>query len=1160
MPSNGPNQPPDGNGFSGFKGSIFNLAPTGGQSPAQQSVSSGGLFGAPATTAPAAGATPATGAGGLFGTSASSPAPSPAPMNLFGQGSPEKPSPFGQSLGGDDSMQTSPDAKSAITSKPSIFTNGSPAPPPAFGGGNLFSTTNPATGQSPSKPLFGEKSSEQSTPGTPAIFGGSLQPTPPTTTPAAATPNLFGGASPAKPAADAPAQNPFQTGNLFGGAPAASSTDPAASKSPFQFTPATSGPSLFSKSESTAAPAASAGLFGAKPALGATQPPSTGSLFAPNTSAANENPAKAPEGNPFGGLFEPKPAGKPEEQKEQAPPAQSPFSGLFAPKTADKPSESPKPAGFAPSFSGSTPSGGADKPVGLFQPPAGSQPAASTTAAAPANGPHPGTSDPSQRIENLIPKYLPPNLSEHLKEDVILLHRVRVLNHSFQRQIMKLDPMNDDFDLSILYYMRIRETIGAPTGGPRVAKRKARDEEAKREAEREAEREKNAPSPKKVKPSEETSSAPNNTKLFGASEPPKSSTKRRADDDEDDAAPAAKRTHGVSATANIFAKTFSKKSSESENGTSFKPATPELKKTAPESTTPTTSPAKNLFGAPSASQESSTKPSLFGQPIPSPEPGLTPTASAAAPAKPFFPKVAENKSGDAAAAPSFGIPKFGGGSTTDFFSQFKSKADTQAEKEKKKRKEEDYDSEEEDEAEWERKDAEKQRQKQEEYVAQTQKRTKFVPGKGFVFEDGSSSTDESAKKAEQTPATDASVFDKPKSPSKPSNIFGHLSATPSEVEDNDGDDTDEASAAGDEPEPKDPTTSVESSANDSEDGDFGKALAKSKQAPKPEKSMSAESTSGSDTVPATPSSIGRSMFDRADDSSKSSGGDSSASKPNPFGSLFSTPKPASPSGPGLFQPNASTSGSTNIFGSSTAGGASFGSTGGSTGSMFGSPIKPSNDHTWKKDSPIRFSTDSSKPDSGSGSESPKPFSTLFGAPPAGSNSNSSGSSQPNLGFSFGAPTQQTSSVFSAPSPATTSGTSATDTGASQPADGEAAEALPQVDLARSNAGEENEDCLMETRARGLKLKPKEGWDSQCVGFVRILKNRDTSRSRILLRAAPSGNVALNTMLMKEIKYTVNGTSVLFPVPQSDGSMEQWAIRVKKEEVDRLGSTMEDAKA
>src|SRR5699024_4371140 len=103
-------------------------------------------------------------------------------------------------------------------------------------------------------------------------------------------------------------------------------------------------------------------------------------------------------------------------------------------------------------------------------------------------------------------------------------------------------------------------------------------------------------------------------------------------------------------------------------------------------------------------------------------------------------------------------------------------------------------------AEWERKDAEKQRKKQEEFASQSQKRAKFVPGKGFVFEDDSSKEATDSKKPEEALATNGpSVFDtKSTSPVKSGNIFGHLSATPSEVEENDGNDTEEASGGEDE--------------------------------------------------------------------------------------------------------------------------------------------------------------------------------------------------------------------------------------------------------------------------------------------------------------------------------------------------------------------------
>lgn len=782
------------------------------------------------------------------------------------------------------------------------------------------------------------------------------------------------------------------------------------------------------------------------------------------------------------------------------------------------------------------------------------------------------------------PKGLPADLNKDLKADAGLLHRVRILNDSFKKEITKLDPAKDDFDLAILYYMRVRETIGAPTGGNRQPKRKAQDVENATDG-------KDVPAQKKVKPfGSEPSSIPatpsapqmniapssitsTSSKLFGTSQTAESSNKRKAD--EDQGSPS-----GDSATASIFAKTFSNsKSSESDKepataeapkspvSSPFKPATPESSKVAPFSTTPTTSPSKPLFGSSTTSEKPPASTSLFGQPAPS----FTPKSDAAA--NIFAPKPSENKSAEPAAAP-FSMPKFSAGGGTDFFAQFKSKVDNDAEKEKSKRKDEDFDSDEEDEAEWERKDAEKQRKKQEEFASQTQKRAKFVSGKGFVFEDDSSKEATDSKKPEEAPATNGPVFDtKSKSPVKSGNIFGHLSATPSEVEENDGNDTEEASGGEEESsqaESKAISASAQSPANDSsDDGDFGKALKKSKPTAAPE----AESTGGSDTVPATPFSSGASLFDRVQ-SNKPEGASDSSTPKNPFAGLFNTPKPASSGSttPSIFAPASSTAAAPSIFSSSTntTGGGLFGAPApASTGSLFGasqSPIKPSNDHTWKKDSPIKFATDSastSKPDSESAtppSEAPKPFSTLFGATPAPS----SGPSKPTLGFTFGAPSQQTSSVFSSaansatPSSASTPGASSD--AAKESADGDAAEALPQVDLARGGAGEEDEDVLMETRARGLKLKPKEGWDSQGVGFVKILKNRKTSRSRALLRADPSGNIVLNTVLMKDIKYSVSGTNVQFTVPQPDGNMELWALRVKKDEVDRLGSTMEEAKS
>lgn len=1221
MSTASPSQQPDASGFSGFKGSIFNLPPASSTGPAQQPLPSGGLFGNTNTSAPSTGATTATTGASLFGQpTVSSPGPSTpaASTGIFGPPSPEKTSPLGQSTAGDggDSMQTSPDAKSSTTSKPSIFGNGNTAPPKfgAIGGGGLFSsTTAPASGQSPTKPpLSGAKPAEQSAPPSPSFFGATTQTTSTATTSTAAPSNPLAAASPAKPST----QNLFQSSNLFSGASSnpfqpteekqeeKKSSESSGPKSPFQFTASTtSGPSLFSKSENTP-PATSGGLFGPKPSFGASQPPSTGNIFAPKPLAATEqSPSKAPEGHSLGGLFAPKPApsqpapaSEPEESKQQ-PPA-NPFGSLFAPKpnapAQEKPVESVKPATSAP-FSASTPAAGTAKPPSLFQPSTSLfQPPSSTPTAASQTAPKELA---PQRLETMEPKGLSVDLNKHLKGNVELLSRVRILNESFKREITKLDPAKDDFDLLILYYMRVRETIGAPTGGEHQPKRKSRDEESTDA--------KDGTPQKKVKPFGDSvglsSPAPQMnlgpssitstpSKLFGATETPKSS-KRRADEEAEafvSESPAAKRSHGDSATASIFAQTFSNsKSGESDKesekteppkspiSSPFKPATPESKKEAPESTTPTTSPAKILFPPPAAS----TSTPLFGQPASASKPASTPSSNA--PANPFTLKPTENKDAAPSTASPFQIPKFGSDSGTNFFAQFKSQAAQDAEKEKAKRKEEDFDSEDDDEAEWERKDAEEQRKKREQFASQTQKRAKFVPGKGFVFEDDSSAEAPESRKTEETAplngpsisSSGASVFDAKKSPVKSSNIFGHLPATPTEVEENDGDDTEEDEATRAEREPKAATASADTVADDSEDGDFGKALKKSKAAATPDKAATSAGSFGQSTTSTTPTSSSGSLFDRVQGKEDEGKGDSTAPK-NPFASLFSSPKPASSlaSTPSVLAPATSSSSSTSIFGS---GSSLFGSgpatSGTSAGSIFGasqSATKSSNDHTWKMNSPIKFATDStSKPESGSGApatEAPKPFSTLFGATPAEPKPSTAGS-QPSLGFTFGAPSQQTSSVFSsAANSATTSNASTPgatpESGGNDSGDGEAAEALPQTDLSRGGAGEEDEDVLLETRGRGLKLKPQEGWDSQGVGFVRVLKNRTTSRSRILLRADPSGNVVLNASLMKAIKYTVNGTSVQFTVPKPDGSMEQWAIRVKKEDAERLGSTMEDAKA
>jgi hypothetical protein len=119
----------------------------------------------------------------------------------------------------------------------------------------------------------------------------------------------------------------------------------------------------------------------------------------------------------------------------------------------------------------------------------------------------------------------------------------------------------------------------------------------------------------------------------------------------------------------------------------------------------------------------------------------------------------------------------------------------------------------------------------------------------------------------------------------------------------------------------------------------------------------------------------------------------------------------------------------------------------------------------------------------------------------------------------------------------------------------------------SNAGEEDEDCIFNTRAKGLKSveakggdKTEKTWETQGVGSLRILVNKETKRARILLRAEPSGRAVLNTSINIAIDYKVQGTNCQFLVPREDGSgMDLWTLRIKKDVAGELENALKTAK-
>ena len=270
-------------------------------------------------------------------------------------------------------------------------------------------------------------------------------------------------------------------------------------------------------------------------------------------------------------------------------------------------------------------------------------------------------------------------------------------------------------------------------------------------------------------------------------------------------------------------------------------------------------------------------------------------------------------------------------------------------------------------------------------------------------------------------------------------------------------------------------------------------------------------------------------------------------------------------------------------------------------SPFGSSGSPVGDHTWKQDSPIRFGGTGNAPglnvtpatptklisaeQKGSPSNG---FSGLFGAAKAtaqdavrkpatnffGAGTPATKSTDVGFGFAFGGPPKSATNNLAPPSVmtsnatsratspgATTGGESANDSTA-EGADGEI-EHHEQINLAAGGPGEEDEDILFEVRAKALMYdNEQKEWPIQGLGPLRVLKDRKTGKTRILLRQDPSGRVVLNAALMNAMSYDyTKPKGVKMGVATDDGKLGTWMIKVgKDDDAIRLSSVLEDNKS
>lgn len=324
-----------------------------------------------------------------------------------------------------------------------------------------------------------------------------------------------------------------------------------------------------------------------------------------------------------------------------------------------------------------------------------------------------------------------------------------------------------------------------------------------------------------------------------------------------------------------------------------------------------------------------------------------------------------------------------------------------------------------------------------------------------------------------------------------------------------------------------------------------------------------------------------------------------AVKSTPEAPTFSpiTPATTSPYKPSIFsfQPTPPTTTPTPALGSSVLAGGSTSAGFAKFEGMFGSrpstPNPPETEketaaslpgpvnHTWTVGSPIRFGTTSapninvteaSPEKDKDGDKTPKPnFSGLFGTPASGSAPKSADAS---LGFSFGskpAPGFLSATKSLVPESGLSSGLSSrgtspgltdnesvatNDTDSEVPTD-------PQASYGDSRAGEEHEDCLFEAKSKALRFITKDGavgsfkgkedtWQTVGAGVIRLLKNKDTNKARIVFRAEPGGNIIVNSNILPKMVYRnmdqgkSSGAVTGGLWNERDSRLERWVFKLK----------------
>ncbi|KAL9641288.1 MAG: hypothetical protein Q9204_000137 [Flavoplaca sp. TL-2023a] len=251
---------------------------------------------------------------------------------------------------------------------------------------------------------------------------------------------------------------------------------------------------------------------------------------------------------------------------------------------------------------------------------------------------------------------------------------------------------------------------------------------------------------------------------------------------------------------------------------------------------------------------------------------------------------------------------------------------------------------------------------------------------------------------------------------------------------------------------------------------------------------------------------------------------------------------------------------------------------------------PGSDLTWKAGTPVKFSETSGAPILNFTSPSPSkaPLSGLFGSPKASSTAETPGSSMfktfdassakpAPLTFGISAPPKDS---LAPPSETQSESTSrATSPGAGESGN-EASdqvheeESHPELDTTEASRAEADEDTIFEVKAKAHKMMESKHfngttgkeeitrqWKVQGVEQLRVLKHRDTKKTRILMKLKVNGRVVLNAGLQKSLTYELASPKVVRVPVATESKVESWTIQVGKEEdAKELAKLLEENKA